>query len=52
MLVLIGNDIPARKFLLKFRDLAENGNIPFGASKGHKDGLWTTVVACAVMLLE
>jgi predicted glutamine amidotransferase len=38
MLVLIGNDIPARKFLLKFRDLAENGNIPFGASKGHKDG--------------
>ena len=38
MLVLIGNDIPARKFLLKFQDLAENGNIPLGASKGHKDG--------------
>ena len=38
MLVLVGNNIPARQFLLKFRDLAENGNIPLGASKGHKDG--------------
>ena len=41
---------PDRSPLWSWRENASMN--PVRSVKGHKDGLWTTVLACAVMLMD